>query len=125
MDKQCLGQRIAALRKAQKMSVDELAFLIGKDRSTVYRYENGEIQDVSISAIVDLAKALNVSPSILAGFYEGDEEKEALKKQLALLQKASENVGPEGEYYDEQYRSLCNLTDAMVKVVTCLQNASA
>ena len=121
MDKQSLGQRISSFRKDKKMSADELASLIGKDRATVYRYENGEIQDVSIYTIVDLAKALDVSPSILAGFNEGEEGKEALKKQLVLLQRASEAVGKQGEkFYQEQTHCLCALTSSMVDVVKCL-----
>ena len=34
------------------MSVDELARRIGKDRSTVYRYENGDISNMPIELLL-------------------------------------------------------------------------
>lgn len=37
-----VGQRIKDRRKALKMSADELGAKIGKNRATVYRYENGD-----------------------------------------------------------------------------------
>ena len=46
------------------------------------------------------------------------EIKNALLEQLALLRRASEQVSVNS---DEQCRGLCNLTDALVKVVTCLR----
>ena len=36
-----IGQRIKERRKELKMSADELGQRLGKDRSTIYRYENG------------------------------------------------------------------------------------
>jgi len=46
-----------------------------------------------------------------------EETENALREQLALLRRASEQVGSSA---DDQYRGLCNLTDALVKVVTCI-----
>lgn len=64
MDEQAIpsiGQHISLLRNERGISAEELARLIGKDSSTVYRYENGEIQDISVTVILDIAKALDVS----------------------------------------------------------------
>ena len=38
------GERIKRLRKERGLSADELGRMIGKDRSTIYRYERGEIE---------------------------------------------------------------------------------
>ena len=38
-----IGQRIQQKRKEMRMSADELAKKLGKDRSTIYRYEKGYI----------------------------------------------------------------------------------
>lgn len=50
-----------------KMSADELARRIGKDRSTVYRYESGDIDKVSVDMLWPLARALDTSPAYLIG----------------------------------------------------------
>lgn len=80
-----IGQHINALRTKKGLSVEELANLIGKDRSTVYRYENGEIQDISLAVILDAAEALNVSPAELCCW----KEQERLRLDIAKEQAAT------------------------------------
>ncbi len=63
-----IGDRIKKRRLALKMSADALAQRIGKDRSTVYRYESGEIDKVSVDMLVPLAEALETTPAYLLGF---------------------------------------------------------
>lgn len=62
-----VGQRIKDLRKKYKMSVDELAEKVGKSRATIYRYENGEIENAPYTILVPFAKALNTTPTYLMG----------------------------------------------------------
>lgn len=61
------GERIKGSRMAKNISVDELAEVIGKNRATVYRYENGYIDDIPISIIKAIAQALGVSATYLMG----------------------------------------------------------
>ena len=44
-----IGERIKKRRKELEMTADELADMIGKSRATVYRYENGDIEDMPIT----------------------------------------------------------------------------
>ena len=62
-----IGKRIKQRRIELKMSTDSLAKMIGKARSTVYRYESGAIDKVNSEIIVKLAKALGTTPSYLLG----------------------------------------------------------
>lgn len=62
------GERIRQRRKELDISVDELADSIGKSRATVYRYENGDIEDMPIGIIEPLAKALRTTPDYLMGW---------------------------------------------------------
>lgn len=62
-----IGNRIKERRMELKMSVDSLAKLIGKDRSTVYRYESGGIDKVSADILLVLANALETTPAYLIG----------------------------------------------------------
>lgn len=69
-----IGNRIKQRRTELKMSADSLAKLIGKDRSTVYRYESGGIDKVSADILVTLAKALETTPSYLMGLDRTEEQ---------------------------------------------------
>ena len=62
--------RIKKLRQERGLSVQELADMIGKNRATVYRYENGDIENMSSKAMHDLASVLNTTPMYLMGVYD-------------------------------------------------------
>lgn len=64
-DEMTIGKQIRKRRKELKMSVDELARRIGKDRSTVYRYENGEIGNMPIEVLPQMVEALETTPQEL------------------------------------------------------------
>lgn len=60
-----IGKQIRRRRKELKMSVDELARRIGKDRSTIYRYENGEIGNMPLEVLPHMVEALETTPQEL------------------------------------------------------------
>lgn len=64
------GTRIKQRRQELSLSVEELAGKIGKSRATIYRYENGNIEDMPITVIEPLAKALETTPTYLIGWDE-------------------------------------------------------
>ena len=64
-----IGQQIRKRRKELKMSVDELARKIGKDRSTVYRYENGDIGNMPLELVAPMVEALKMTPQELLLFF--------------------------------------------------------
>lgn len=68
-----IGQKIKARRLALGLSADELGQLIGKNRATIYRYENNDIENLPTTALEPLAKALGVSPSYLMGWNNPDD----------------------------------------------------
>ena len=63
-----VADRIRECREAANMGVDDLARIIGKNRATVYWYENGEIENYPTDVIGKLAVALGVSPGYLMGW---------------------------------------------------------
>lgn len=65
-----IGQRIKERRKALKLSADELGKKLGKDRSTIYRYEKGDIENLPLDILEPIAKALNTTPQYLMGWQE-------------------------------------------------------
>lgn len=68
-----IGNRIKERRMELKMSADSLAQLIGKDRSTVYRYESGGISKLSADMLEPLAAALKTTPAYLIGLDRAEE----------------------------------------------------
>ena len=60
-----IGQRIKAIRMQQGLSIDDLAYRLGKNRTTIYRYENGDIENLPLGILDSLAEALNTTPAHL------------------------------------------------------------
>ena len=65
-----IGQRIKQKRIEMKLSADELAKRLGKNRATVYRYENGDIENLPIDILEPIAQALNTTPAYLMGWQQ-------------------------------------------------------
>lgn len=63
-----IGERIKQRRKELDLSVDEVARILGKNRATVYRYESDDIENLPISILEPLAKALQTTPGDLLGW---------------------------------------------------------
>ena len=69
LKEETLGQRIKAQRIRIGMTQDELAEELLIPKASVSAYENDRI-DIKGSRIVELAKALEVTPNYLLGFSE-------------------------------------------------------
>lgn len=78
--KMSIGERIKNRRKELKLSVDEVAKKLGKNRATIYRYESDEIEDMPINVIADLAKILKVNPGYLMGWTNLKEDLNAVSE---------------------------------------------
>ena len=64
-DSLTIGEKIQQRRKELGMSADELAEKLGIDRSTIYRYENGDIKKFPLDMLEPIANALNTTPTYL------------------------------------------------------------
>lgn len=80
-----VGQRIKQRRKELKMSADELGKMLGKDRSTVFRYENGDIEKLPIDILEPIAKALKTTPEYLMGWEEVQKNNDAIADIIIRL----------------------------------------
>ena len=78
-----IGLRIKERRKELKMSADELGKRLGKDRSTIYRYEKGDIENLPLDILEPIADALETSPAYLMGWLD-EIEKEPVKEANKL-----------------------------------------
>jgi len=75
-----IGDRIKTRRKELKMTADDLANKLGKNRATIYRYESSEIENMPIDIIEPLAEVLRVAPSYLMGWDNEDENDSIIRE---------------------------------------------
>lgn len=79
-----IGERIKRRRKELRMSADKLGEILGKDRSTIFRYEKGDIENLPLDILQPIAKALNTTPQYLMGWSE--DNKATAPDQLQLTE---------------------------------------
>lgn len=63
-----VGERIRQVRKSKHISADEVASKLGVSRSTIFRYENGDIEKVPTDILEELSKAIGTTPAYLMGW---------------------------------------------------------
>ena len=73
-----IGERIKQRRLELGYTADTLAKLLNKNRATIYRYENGDIENMPIDVLEPLAKALNTTPAYLMGWQEPHQPNESI-----------------------------------------------
>lgn len=73
-----IGERIKQRRKELGYNADYLANKLGVSRSTIFRYEKGDIEKVPVEIIAVLAEILQTTPEYLMGWSQT--EKNVLKK---------------------------------------------
>ena len=85
-----IGHRIKERRKELKMSADELGRILGKDRSTIYRYEKGDIENLPLDILEPIAKALNTTPQYLMGWEKVQKKNDAIADIILKLRSDSD-----------------------------------
>lgn len=63
-----VGEKIKLRRKELKISADDLADYVGVSRSTIFRYEKGDIEKVGPEVLKKIADKLRISPAELMGW---------------------------------------------------------
>ena len=67
-----MRNNIAEIRKIMGLTQDELADALGVNRSTICRYENGNIDRIPYTHCIGLAQALGSTTETLFGIAEKD-----------------------------------------------------
>ncbi len=99
-----IGDRIKNLRLKKKYTLDQLGKKISSSRQTLYKYEQGIIENIPKQKVESLAKALDTTPSFLYGWEDSYYLNEDTKKiaqdifendELKVLFDATKNARPE------------------------------
>jgi transcriptional regulator with XRE-family HTH domain len=78
-----LSRKIKELRLAKKMTLEQVADIVGVGKSTVRKWETGMIANMKRDKIALLAKALSTTPAHLMGWKE---DEKLQPKEVALAE---------------------------------------
>ena len=104
-----IGDRIKSRRKHLRMSADELAKKLGKDRSTIYRYEKGDIENLPLDILEPVAKALNTTPQYLMGWEDIGKKNDTLADVIIRLQTDEEFMSVVAALYSADRNKLLGI----------------
>ena len=74
-----MGEKIKYLRLQYNLTLEELGDLVGVGKSTVRKWETGDIANMRRDNIVNVAKALNTTPEYLMGW------KKKISRKIPIL----------------------------------------
>ena len=84
---------IKSRRKELNLTLEQVGDLVGVGKSTVRKWETGDIENMKRDKIVKLAKALRVSPSYIMGIEEEQPQIETLPvKKIPVVSRISAGV---------------------------------
>jgi len=105
------SNNLKEMRLAKRMSLEELARLVGTSRQTIHRYENGTISNIPPEKVEKLADALGTTPSALMGWRaDFGNVLPITSKRLPIL--GSIACG-EPIYAEEEHESFCTADDGI------------
>lgn len=105
-----VGERIKLRRKELGMSADKLGEAIGKNRATVFRYENGDIEKMPLDVIEPIAEALYTTPQYLMGWGD-DNENTATPKDSGMSEAKRELLALAESCTDEEASRLLQMVE--------------
>lgn len=98
-----IGERIKQLRETRSLTLEQVGAYVGVKKTTVQRYETGEI-DIKRTIAIKLAEILNTNPSYIMGWTDcsapsGNEFKylENISPTRLAIESALDKLNEDGE----------------------------
>ena len=112
-----MSEKIRTLRKKRGLTLEAVGEHVGVGKSTVRKWENGDIKNMRRDKIALLAEALGVSPGYLMGWVDEatSEKNDQLAKLIVKLRTDSDfynTVVALAELNEKQYRGVQQLISA-------------
>lgn len=110
-----LGARIKQLRMERGMTLEQVGDRVGVGKSTVRKWECGQIANMRQDKITLLAKALNVSPGYLMGWSDASSDAASPGERIANIM-TTRGIDPEDimALLECDYEHLNEITDDAV-----------
>ncbi|MEH0962353.1 helix-turn-helix domain-containing protein [Streptococcus anginosus] len=107
-----IGSKIKQRRQEMSISVDELAQKLNVSRTTIYRYEKGEISKMPTETLEKIARILNTTPAYFMGWNDSPEVKSNILSIYNQLEQPRQEkvVYFAQEQLDEQNNNITPLT---------------
>jgi repressor LexA len=93
-----LGERMKRIREEKNLTLEEIGQKVGLTKATLSRYESGEIGNIPLGRVQDIANMLNVSPEWLIGWSDeryNDEEDMDLRYIKVMQSAKKSGIKPE------------------------------
>lgn len=110
-----IGQRIKMIRRRQGLSIDDLAYKLGKNRTTIYRYENGDIENLPLGILDSLAEALNTTPAYLMGWKGVETYPHDTKTEIEYMERWYKEFG-NNLFSDEEHDKLIEYAKFLISL---------
>lgn len=119
-----MGERIRQLRMQHDMSMEDLGSRLGVGRSAIFKYENGQVENLPRSTIQKMSIIFGVSPSYLMCFDEWDENSEALSDEVILIERIQAKWGKDVVSIIQHYcelntdgqKTMCNISESLCEL---------
>lgn len=98
-----IGKRIRDRRKELELSVEDVAKRLDKNRTTVYRYEKGDIENLPLETLKPLAEILETTPAYLMGWEDKAEQIIAENESISNNFLSLFTLFEEESFTDEEY----------------------
>ncbi|HES6653020.1 TPA: helix-turn-helix transcriptional regulator [Streptococcus pyogenes] len=107
-----IGLKLKQRRQEMNVSVDELAQKLNVSRTTIYRYEKGEISKMPTETLEKIARILNTTPAYFMGWSDKPEVKSNILSIYNQLEQPRQEkvVYFAQEQLDEQNNNITPLT---------------
>ncbi len=106
-----IGDRIKQRRIDLELTADDLAERVGKSRATIYRYENGDIENMPTTVLEPLADALYTTPAYLMGWTNNPENWEEIANNEGIAPPNDFDGDPEDWYNMKKQQDQDAFTD--------------
>lgn len=99
-----MAQRIKELRIKKGLSQEQLAELLGLQKSAIAKYENGRVINIKRSTISNMAKIFNCNPSYIMGWEDSNQEEIRKKIHGSIIEANIDgiNIRLEKNYHNNQ-----------------------
>lgn len=112
-----IGQRIKTMRKQRGLSIDDLAVKLDKNRTTVYRYETGDIENLPLGILDSLANALNTTPAYLMGWEDENTLHPACNHEIELTYREKwHNELNDTVFSDEEHEKIIEYAKFLISI---------
>lgn len=98
-----IGNRIRDRRLELKLSVEDVAKRLRKNRTTVYRYEKGDIENLPLETLKPLAEILDTTPAYLMGWEDKNDNISKESNSIPNNFLSIIRIFEEEDFTDEEY----------------------